>query len=202
MDACVYEIVMQGRETMGKVLGSWSGMRKYLEKEMLADCLKNRVRYDCTRYVGMDGCHIFRIILDDKPYKSFSLETVNTYFIENGNKTNSDPYGIDQYWKEFWKLIEEISLTERSEYTDKKFCDALDLYRNQDIKKSVESENPLVVMFALLDRRIGKRTLNSLIGKIDSYPEWLSHIFKIRIDAENKKPSPKYGEGGLRQQLG
>ena len=29
---------------MGNILGSWSGMRKYLEKEMLADSLKNRVR--------------------------------------------------------------------------------------------------------------------------------------------------------------
>jgi len=29
---------------MGKILGSWSGMRKYLEEEMLADALKGRIR--------------------------------------------------------------------------------------------------------------------------------------------------------------
>ena len=40
---------------MGKALGSWSGMRKYLEQEMLADSLHGRIRYGCTSYVGMDG---------------------------------------------------------------------------------------------------------------------------------------------------
>ena len=33
---------------MGKALGSWSGMRKYLEQEMLADSLLGRIRYGCT----------------------------------------------------------------------------------------------------------------------------------------------------------
>lgn len=45
---------------MGKILGSWSGMRKYLEQEMLADCLKNQIRYSCTTYVGnLNGFKIF-----------------------------------------------------------------------------------------------------------------------------------------------
>lgn len=39
---------------MGKILGSQSGMRKYLEQEMLAESLKGRVRYGCTAYPGMD----------------------------------------------------------------------------------------------------------------------------------------------------
>ena len=68
---------------MGKILGSWSGMRKYLEKEMLAECLNGRVRYNCTSCIGMDGCHIFEIYIDNKLIKQFSWETVNTYFIKN-----------------------------------------------------------------------------------------------------------------------
>ena len=63
--------------------GSWSGMRKYLEKERLADSLKGRIRYGCTTYVGMDGCKIFEVCIDDKQVKRFSWETVNNYFIEN-----------------------------------------------------------------------------------------------------------------------
>lgn len=64
---------------MGKILASWSGMRKYLEQEMIADCLKGRVRYNCTTYTGMDGCRIFGIFIDKKLVKQFSWETVNTY---------------------------------------------------------------------------------------------------------------------------
>ena len=47
---------------MGKILGSWSGMRKYLEQDMLANSLQGRIRYGCTTYVGMDGCHIFEVL--------------------------------------------------------------------------------------------------------------------------------------------
>ena len=32
---------------MKRILGSWSGMRNYLEQEMLADSLKGRVQYFC-----------------------------------------------------------------------------------------------------------------------------------------------------------
>ena len=69
---------------MRKILGSWSGMRKYLEQEMLAESLKGRVRYGCTSYVGMDGCRIFEVCIDKEQLKRFSWETVNSYFFDNG----------------------------------------------------------------------------------------------------------------------
>ena len=71
---------------MPKILGSWSAMREYLEKEMLAESLAGRVRYGCTSYVGMDGAKIFEICIDGKQIKRFSPETVNYYFIEKGYK--------------------------------------------------------------------------------------------------------------------
>ena len=69
---------------MSKILGSWSGMRKYLEQEMLAESLRGRIRYGCTSYAGMDGCHIFEICIDGKQVKRFSWEIVNSFFIDNG----------------------------------------------------------------------------------------------------------------------
>lgn len=39
---------------MGKILGYWGGMRKYLEQEMLAHSLHGWVPYNCITYVGMD----------------------------------------------------------------------------------------------------------------------------------------------------
>ena len=96
----------------GKVLGSWSGMRKYLEQDMLAEALKGRVRYGCTRFVGMDGCHIFEICVDGKQVKRFSWETVNSYFIAQKDK----PGSIQNYWAGFWKLMEQYPLEARTEY--------------------------------------------------------------------------------------
>lgn len=169
---------------MAKILGSWSGMRKYLEQEMLAESLIGRIRYGCTAYKGMDGCHIFEICVNGKQIKRFSWETVNTYFIENGYKKNVDSHGIAGYWDEFQALLAKYSIHERTEYTDEEFCDALLVYRNQDIQSSVHSANPLIRMFAILDRRIGKRTLYKIREEIAHSPDWLQKICELRLTAE------------------
>ncbi len=169
---------------MSKVLGSWSGMRKYLEQEMLADSLKNQVRYRCAAYVGMDGCHVFEVFINDTLVKRFSWETVNTYFIENGYKGTRDYYGTNEYWNGFISLLDDIPMSQRTEYTDEEFCEALEKYRNQSILESINSENVLVRMFAVLDRRIGKRTLMALKDTVNEQPEWLQIFYKLRLSAE------------------
>ena len=170
---------------MSKALSSWSGMRKYLEHEMLAPSLISRVRYNCTSYAGMDLDHLFELYIDGALIKRFSYETVNTYFIENGFKSNSDPFGKRQYWDEFFTLLESVPITKRTEYTDEEFCSALEHYRNSSIEQSLSSENPIERMFAILDRRAGKRRLAEIKKSADSMPNWLSEIAETRFEAEN-----------------
>ena len=168
-----------------KILGSWSGMRRYLEKEMLAECLRGRVRYHCTSYVGMDGCRIFEVYIDGKLVKRFSWETVNSYFIEEGCKTQKNPFGITEYWKEFWLLLEATPIQSRTEHTDNEFCEALTQYRNQEIGDSLRSENPLERMFAVMDRRVGRRTLRFIKQELEKQPAWLQIFYELRLEAEN-----------------
>ena len=169
--------------TMGKILGSWSGMRKYLEEEMLAESLRGRVRYGCTSFVGMDGCRFFEVCVDGKQVKRFSWETVNSYFIAQGYVTKVRPMGHGEYWADFHALLDEYPLEKRTEYTDDEFCAALEEYRNQDIRKSLASPDPLVRMFAVLDRRVGKRTLETLKESIPDQPEWLQFFYRLRAEA-------------------
>ena len=170
---------------MSKILGSWSGMRKYLEDEMLEECLKGRIRYNCTSYVGMDGCHIFEVYIDNKLMKQFSWETVNSYFIDKGYKEKKKPIGIAEYWEGFWDLMDSTPMELRREYTDNEFSQALEKYRNQPIRDSINSENPIERMFAILDRRIGKRCLDKLKGKLDEEVEWLKPFYTLRLEGEN-----------------
>ena len=170
---------------MSKVLGSWSGMRKYLEKEILAESLQGRIRYGCTTYAGMDDCKIFEVCIDGKQVKRFSWETVNSYFIDNNLKANSNPKGKMEYWDEFHTLLDDIPLTSRTEYTDGEFCEALNQYRNQNVQTSIFSDNPLVRMFAVLDRRIGKRTLMNIKDTLSAQPQWLKQFYNLRLNAEN-----------------
>lgn len=167
---------------MGKILGSWSGMRKYLEKDMLAESLKGRIRYGCTAYAGMDGCRVFEVCVDGAPVRRFSWETVNTYFIEQGYKGNSGD--VRGYWAGFWPLLERYPIDRRTEYTDEEFCQALEAYRNQDIQESLRSGSPIVQMFAILDRRVGRRTLREIQGMMEERPEWLRWFYKLRLNAE------------------
>ena len=111
---------------MHKILGSWSGMRKYLEQEMLAESLRWRVRYNCTSYPGMDGCRLFELYVDGALAKRFSWETVNSDFIRRGEKELTDPHGTMEYWAEFWPTLSRIPVQERAEHTDDEFCDALE----------------------------------------------------------------------------
>lgn len=77
-------------------------------------------------------------------------------------------------------------MTERSEYTDEEFCTALECYRSQSIELSIQSPDPIVRMFAILDRRLGKRTLLKLKDNIDDQPELLRQFYMLRIEAETK----------------
>ena len=169
---------------MSKIEGSWSGMRKYLEKEIIAECLKGRVRYNCTRYVGMDECHVFELYIDGILIKRFSLETVNSYLISRECSRNRKPYGVREYWDGFWRRLDSAMPQDRTEYTDDEFCDALDKYRHQDIAASLNSENPLEIMFALLDRRVGKRKLARIKDSFGHQPQWLQNILSIRLHSQ------------------
>ncbi len=167
---------------MSKILGSWSGMRKYLESEMIADSLQGRVRYNCTTYVGMDGCRVFEVFIDNKSIKRFSYETVNSYFIKMGYVEKPQKMNTVEYWEGYWELIDKYPMSARTEYTDEEFCDALEEYRNADIQKSIYSQNSIVKMFALFDKRVGKRTLEKIEDEMKKEPEWLQNIYFLRTD--------------------
>lgn len=159
--------------------GSWSGMRKYLEKEMLADSLKGRIRFGCTRYIGMDGWKIFEVCIDNKQVKRFSYETLFAYLRKEVYKKEIIT------WSDLLDYIENNPVNTRCVYVHWEFTDALAEYRNQDIKFSLNSDNPIVRMFAILDRRVGKRTLKKLKDTLDKQPEWLKQFYALRFEAES-----------------
>lgn len=173
---------------MGRILGSWSGMKKYLEREMLAESLKGRIKYTCAQYDGMDGGHIFEVLADGRSVKRFSWETVNSYFIKNSGKNpdlkQDSSVGVDEYWAGFLQALYDCPINSRTEYTDDEFCKALKMYRNQNIRDSIYSDDPIQRMFAVLDRRLGKRTLAVIKKDIDRQPGWLHFFYDMRMRAE------------------
>lgn len=71
--------------------------------------------------------------------------------------------------------------------SDFDICDVTEVireYKSLPIEKSIVSENLIIRMFAIMDRRIGKRTLRKLADQVDIQPEWLQFFYKLRLDSE------------------
>ena len=64
------------------------------------------------------------------------------------------------------------------------FYEAFHEFDNQSIEKSLVSENPLVRIFAFLDRRLGKRRLLALEESMERELPWVRAFYVIRMQAE------------------
>ena len=73
---------------------------------------------------------------------------------------------------------------EQGTFDQKVFYEAFGIFDNQSIEKSLVSENPLVRIFALLDRRLGKRRLLALEESMEPELDWVRAFYVIRMQAE------------------
>ena len=154
----------------GLAEGSWKGMKKYLEQEMLCPALRGRLTYDLTRFrsTGDEGT-VFTVCLDGQPVKQFGFQLAAKALRDQG-------FVIRHAW--------DIPFDQRDEYTDDEFAESLKAYRNQPIDQSIASENPIIRMFSIVDRRIGKRRLERLKDEVDQQPKWLRLLYVARLQAE------------------
>ena len=157
----------------GLAEGSWKGMKKYLEQDMLCEALWGRISYDFTWYPAFGGSSaVFTVILDSRPAKKFGAAYACKMLAQQGFEMQH----VD--------AVDRVPFAEREEYTDWEFSDALRTYRSQTIASSLASGNPIVRMFAIVDRRVGKRRLERLKDEAQQQPEWLRPLYFARLQAE------------------
>ena len=83
-------------------------------------------------------------------------------------------------WRRSWEKA-----TENGGFDQKTFYRAFAVFDSQSVAESLASENAVVRMLALLDRRTGKRTLKKLRAPMQQAPQWLQMIYFIRLEAEH-----------------
>jgi hypothetical protein len=64
------------------------------------------------------------------------------------------------------------------------FYEAFDEFDNQSIKNSLKSENLIVRIFAILDRRVGKRRLKTMQANVDNEATTIKEFYALRAKAE------------------
>ena len=157
----------------------WSKTRKAMEERM-APSLKGRVFYDfeyCRPHYWTEPpanpkCHctfcsynrFFRIVIDKK-------ETIMI--------ANSDVY----YKSERYPTEEEKRRKGLFEIADVAY--AMHLYLNvYSIDECLSWENPLTYLFAVMDRRVGKRTVQRLYKDMENKTQWIQRFIRLRAEAE------------------
>lgn len=162
---------------------SWSGMRKVLEQNNICDSLKGRIQYFATRYrkshdeegrvaVRLDGKEIFQSCFFDWQEKRNTVIKSNAISKEDASS----------YW-DYWDKV-HLETHNHGGFDQYGFYEAFHEYQNQSIEKSLLSSDPVVRLFAILDKRIGKRSLQKLCNTIEEQPQWLQVFYKLRLDVE------------------
>ncbi|MBJ8349122.1 SF0329 family protein [Streptococcus zalophi] len=156
---------------------SWSGLNKQLT-DNICESLQGRISYFLTRYHDVHNSYGRATIrLDGEELVHFSW--VAMY------QQEAD---INDTWKETGKWdYQNSSLKEKwdneATFSDYDFLSAATNYLQLPIKDALESDNYLIKIFAILDRRVGKRTLEKIHKeeKYKSYPDWVQQFYRLRI---------------------
>lgn len=175
---------------------SWSGLRKELEQDFLCNALKGRVQYFITHY--RDAHDDYGRICIRVDGKEQLMGNPYAYGVKGYCALEMQLKREQEIPMREWSPKETLYAEENQAVEDKvkaltiengdfaiyDITDAIRTYKTATIADSLSSENPLVRMFAVLDRRVGKRTLLKLATQIEEQPQWLQFFYMLRLDAE------------------
>ena len=161
-------------------MATWSGTRKKLETDYLAESLRGHIRYFATSYSRCPD-HEGRaaIYLDNN-------EILSGNYFNQWVKADQIPKD-EKYCQRISSdnPFQDETALKLGMFDQRSFYEAFDEFDNQSIEKSLESENLIVRIFAVLDRRVGKRRLKTLAENIAGQPESVKKFINVRLNAEN-----------------
>ena len=155
-------------------------MKAKLEKEYLAESLRGHIEYFVTSYNKCPD-HEGRaaILLDGK-------EIISGGYYNNWAKASEFPH--DEKYERRMKI--EMAYMDDTAihlgiFDHWSFYGAFEIFDNQSIEASLESDNMLVRIMAIFDRRVGKRRLKKIGETIENQEPSFREFFAIRATAEN-----------------
>ncbi len=159
----------------------WTKIRHKLEQEYLAESLRGRLTYFVTAYHGThdgdEGRAAIRLdgaeILKSNYYERMEAQLRHYYSTEPSRRDTN-----------VWRQSANEAIHDGTFY-QRDFYFAFSVFDSQSITDSLYSENMLVRMLAILDRRVGKRTLEKIRSIIGELPDWLQIIYFVRLEAEH-----------------
>lgn len=159
---------------------SWSGLNKQLSG-FLCDSLRDRITYFLTFYHKVhDSYGRAAIRLDGRELVCFSwIEMYQQEYdismrYEQTGHYDPQPPELKEKWDQ------------NGTYCDYDFLDAALTFLNQPVTDSLASEDYIQRILAVMDRRVGKRSLQKLYaaGNWKHDPAWVKQFFVLRFHCE------------------
>ena len=158
----------------------WSKIKHRLENEFLAPSLRGRVTYFATSYskcpdhesraaVRVDSVEVFK----SSYYEKMMLHSQKLHELNEGGR------GYMESWMQAFDEAEKAG-----GFDQRWFYQAFDTFVSQPIEESLKSEFPLVRIFAILDRRTGKRRLAAMADEMRIAPPFIQVFYRLRCEAE------------------
>ena len=145
----------------------------------MAECLRGRIQYFAATYrESHDQEGRAAILLDGK-------EGISGGYYRNWTVSHLFPKD-DKYEKRIgqeFAFIDDTAL-KLGVFDQRCFYCAFDEFDNQSIEESLKSEDLIVRIFAILDRRVGKRRLIAMKDMISEESEVFQLFYEIRSKAE------------------
>lgn len=163
-------------------MATWSGIRKKLESEYLAKSLQGHIQYYATTY-SRSHDHEGRAAI-----RYDGKEIIKGCYWYNWTKADQFPKDekYERRMREENAFMDDIAL-KLGVFDQRSFYAAFQEFDQQSIEKSLKSENLIVWIFAVLDRRVGKRRLLMMKDTIEQEPNTFKEFYAIRARAEGIK---------------
>ena len=143
---------------------SWSSLNQQLTG-LLCNALKDRITYFCTTYSEVHNAYGRAAIrLDGKELVQFTW---------------------DKHYEQTEAFLKSF-FDHDCILGNYDFLNAVSAFREINIADALISDDCMIRILAILDRRCGKRTLQRLIDshECDSWPDWAKQFAIIRFEAE------------------
>lgn len=163
-------------------MATWSGIRKKLESEYLAKSLQGHIQYYATTY-SRSHDHEGRAAI-----RYDGKEIIKGCYWYNWTKAGQFPKDekYERRMREENAFMDDTAL-KLGVFDQRSFYAAFQEFDQQSIEKSLKSENLIVRIFAVLDRRVGKRRLLMMKDTIEQEPNTFKEFYAIRARVEGIK---------------
>ena len=165
-------------------MATWSGIRSKLENECLCPALRGRIQYFATTY-SKSADHVGRaaIRLDGREILRSSCQCYFEKVWSRYNSLRATSHRDHKQTTEALNLAHAHALDEGT-FDQEVFYEAFWIYDNQSLELSLASDHPIVRIFALLDRRLGRRRLLALKDTMEQELSFVRAFYIMRMQAE------------------